>query len=349
MDASTTAVVTDRSAAPSGDEHASDCVADFMQTSWSSLNLRYGGSYSSKIGPAFTAYIRLRYPTATPTATTYSGTNLTWDRVKGEIDAGRPMVFLVDSDRDARTDHFVPVIGWRETDGVPEYACWDTWSATQIRWQQFRAMSTEYGWGVWGGFSLDPGTAVTPTPTPTPTPSPSDPPADVVAPVTTVTGADDAWHDAPVELLFTATDEGSGVDVTEYAIDGGAWKVGSDVILRVGRHKLLANGIHTVWYRSTDLAGNVEAARQCTVKLDVTDPLTTAGAPEKSGGSAIVALTASDAHSGVSGTFYAIDGGDWVAGTTVTVRGAGSHSVAFWSSDAAGNAETPKAIDVTVK
>ena len=40
----TSAVLPDRSAAPAGDEHASDCIADFMHTSWSIEGLHYGES-----------------------------------------------------------------------------------------------------------------------------------------------------------------------------------------------------------------------------------------------------------------------------------------------------------------
>ena len=46
--------------------------------------------------------------------------------------------------------------------------------------------------------------------------------SDVTAPVTTITGADDAWHNTPVVLTVTASDAQSGVMKTEYTIDGAA-------------------------------------------------------------------------------------------------------------------------------
>jgi len=64
------------------------------------------------------------------------------------------MVFLVDSAGDGDTDHFVTVIGYRDDYGYNEYACRDTWYSA-IRWSRFRAMSSSYSWGVWGGWSFD--------------------------------------------------------------------------------------------------------------------------------------------------------------------------------------------------
>jgi hypothetical protein len=164
-DDSSATVLPDKSESPAGDEHAGNCIADFMRTSWSVDNSRYGSSWSNRIGPAFVSEVNLTAPGCAPSSTTYYmqtySPALTWDLVTGEIDAGRPLVFLVDSSGDGYTDHFVPVIGYRETSGYPEYACWDTWYAP-VRWARFRAMSSSYPWGVWGGFTLHMTVPVTP-------------------------------------------------------------------------------------------------------------------------------------------------------------------------------------------
>jgi hypothetical protein len=71
-------------------------------------------------------------------------------------------------------------------------------------------------------------------------------------------------------VAFSASDAVSGVSRTEYRIDGGAWVTGSQVTLvRRLRHKRsgLAAGTHTLTYRSTDAAGNVEVAKTCEVIL----------------------------------------------------------------------------------
>jgi hypothetical protein len=147
---------SDRSGAPAGDEHASDSIADFMQTSWSSRNNRYGWSWSSDIIPAFNGYLAMRnsgYHTAT--AFYSMPGSLTWAVLTAAIDNNRPMVFLVDTTADGQTDHFVTVVGYNDSP-TRQYACLDTWNpADQVRWCDFAAMANGVSWGVWGGWSLD--------------------------------------------------------------------------------------------------------------------------------------------------------------------------------------------------
>ncbi len=139
--------------------HFSDCVADFAQTSWSAADLYYGWTWDTDIAPGFDGYVDEVAPQYAPTSTEYDMSGaLTWTLVQQQIDAGRPMVFLVDSDGDGLTDHFVTVIGYGEVNGEPEYACWDTWYQNAVRWELFRTMSSSYAWGVYSGwtFSLSP-------------------------------------------------------------------------------------------------------------------------------------------------------------------------------------------------
>ena len=98
------------------------------------------------------------------------------------------------------------------------------------------------------------------------------PPPDVTPPVTTVSGADDAWHRQAVVLTFSAIDrDGSGVAYTEYRLDGGAWTQGTH--LRVTAPADHTNdGVHTIGFRSADVAGNVELEQTCTVKIDTRAP-----------------------------------------------------------------------------
>jgi hypothetical protein len=94
--------------------------------------------------------------------------------------------------------------------------------------------------------------------------------ADTTAPTTTVTGADGAWHDHAVAVMFTATDD-TGVAYTEFKVDQGPWTVGSS--LTVAAPADHANdGLHTILYRSVDVAGNREAVKVCTVGIDTAAP-----------------------------------------------------------------------------
>lgn len=173
----------DKSAPPAGDEHTSDSIADFMFTSWSSQNNRYGWSYSNHITPAFTNYVNLRSASYGPITQTYYmdySPSLTWSLLTSEINAKRPMVFLVDSSGDGYTDHFVTVVGYRLDGSTQYYGCLDTWEpAATIRWERFRGMSSSYGWGVCLGYTFNLSCPSTPPP-PIPTP---DFPLELITPI----------------------------------------------------------------------------------------------------------------------------------------------------------------------
>ena len=94
---------------------------------------------------------------------------------------------------------------------------------------------------------------------------------DVTAPTTTALGVDDARHDVPVSLFLAAVDDsgGSGVARTAWRIGGGAWHRGVALTIRPPVHARVSR---TVEYRSTDRAGNVEAAKTAVVRFDTTAP-----------------------------------------------------------------------------
>lgn len=149
-------LLPDKSEWPAGDEHSHDSIADFMKTSWSSVGNFYGWSWSDDIGPAFQDYVNLKNPDYEPSYQFYSKTDnaLTWEVLTQEIDAERPMVFLVDTEGDGLTDHFVTVVGYRDTP-VQQYGCLDTWESYDVvRWCDFATIQTGQSWGVWGGWSF---------------------------------------------------------------------------------------------------------------------------------------------------------------------------------------------------
>jgi len=93
------------------------------------------------------------------------------------------------------------------------------------------------------------------------------PSLDTTPPTTTLSGRPSSWVRRTVTLRFTATDTGgSGLARTQYRLNGGAWQTGSSLTLK-------PSGIHTVSYRSTDAAGNTEATRTTTVRIDKTRPI----------------------------------------------------------------------------
>lgn len=95
---------------------------------------------------------------------------------------------------------------------------------------------------------------------------------DLVAPTTTVQGADRRWHNVPVELRFVADDCGTGVAFTEYSLDDGTtWTKGSEVTIPAPADHS-GDGTQAVLYRSTDNVGNLEETRVCHVGVDTQRP-----------------------------------------------------------------------------
>jgi hypothetical protein len=141
----------DRSEPPVGDEHASNCVGDFMKTSWSAAGNYYGWSWFSHVDNALQDYVNwananygASYNVSVQNETWGS---FTWGDLVTEINANRPLVLLVDTDGNGGTDHFVTAIGYRDTYGYQEYACLDTWG-TGVRWERFRDVG--HDWGIFG-------------------------------------------------------------------------------------------------------------------------------------------------------------------------------------------------------
>jgi 5-hydroxyisourate hydrolase-like protein (transthyretin family) len=186
---------------------------------------------------------------------------------------------------------------------------------------------------------------------------------DATAPVTSVSGADDSWHRADVELSLGATDARSGMSggaaKTEYKIDGGDWRTGTSVTVQAtpdGSN----DGAHTVTYRSTDAAGNQEAQKSVTVKIDTLAPQTAASGADAAWhrASVTVMLTPADAGSGMTGgsskTEYRVDAGAWTTGTSVVVPAPadgsndGVHTITYRSVDAAGIQEADKSTAVKI-
>jgi hypothetical protein len=138
------------------------------------------------------------------------------------------------------------------------------------------------------------------------------------------------WYNGDVTVAWTCSDTGSGLD--------GACPTDSTV---TGEGENLSASASV-----GDLAGNATSTTVDGIKIDVTPPTTTASVPDvpASGwynGPVVVALTGHDNLSNVDATYYTIDDG-----AAQTYSGAfsygteGTHEIAFWSKDNAGNIET---------
>ncbi|GAA0598147.1 copper-binding protein [Kribbella sandramycini] len=183
-----------------------------------------------------------------------------------------------------------------------------------------------------------------------------EPPEDTTPPTVTaaVTGQQDANGNYinTARVAVTATDAGSGVKSVEYQLDGGAWTPYTTPV------NVNTPGMHMLHYRATDNANNLSPegmAHFTVVAQDTTPPTVTAavsGTQDANGnyvGKASVALTATDAGSGVKTVEYQLDGGAWTPYTTpVEVATNGAHAVTYRATDNANNTSTPGTATFTV-
>lgn len=146
-------LLPDRSEPPPGDEHPDDCLADYMKASQSASYNYYGWSWFSDVTPSLLGYVNsLGLPDYRVTAGDLYmqfPPYLTWSSFQAEINSGRPLVFLVDTDGNGGTDHFVPAIGYDTVGGVNYYACLNTWDQ-DIHWFVFAQMTSGQPWGIYG-------------------------------------------------------------------------------------------------------------------------------------------------------------------------------------------------------
>lgn len=148
----------DLSEDPPGDEHPDECVADYMKTSQSYYYNRYGWSWFSHVGTALESYSRQAlasgdYYVRTKNLYMQWDSSLNWDSLRSEINAGRPLVLLVDTDGNGITDHFVTAVGYGIMNGVRYYACLNTWD-NDIHWYEFAPMRQGQAWGLFGGITF---------------------------------------------------------------------------------------------------------------------------------------------------------------------------------------------------
>ncbi len=166
-----------------------------------------------------------------------------------------------------------------------------------------------------------------------------------------------------IELIAEDDLGGSGVASTAYRIHNATyssgWIIGVETFYLLG----LRDGTYQIDYNSTDNAGNVEPTNTATVILDNTPPTTriTIGDPKYISGRTYVTadtpfvLAAIDTDSGVKSTAYRINStsydSGWLTYTkpfNLTLLSDGNYTIAFNSTDNAGNVEATNAVNVTL-
>jgi hypothetical protein len=159
------------------------------------------------------------------------------------------------------------------------------------------------------------------------------------------------WYVFQVTVVLDPSDAVSGVKDTFFDLDG------TGFVRYAGAFVVTDGGDHTVNFYSTDNAGNTEAVKTVTFRIDNVPPVTTPVSPlDPNWGTIIngwfitdvtINLTCDDFESGCDQTFYRLDGiGDFNVydfnnKPVVPKTSVGQHFVEFYSVDIAGNVEAP--------
>ncbi|WP_416829060.1 OmpL47-type beta-barrel domain-containing protein [Ectobacillus polymachus] len=132
---------------------------------------------------------------------------------------------------------------------------------------------------------------------------------DKQAPVTNAVvdgvSGENQYNTRDVTVTFTANDNGSGLEKTEYRLDGGDW------ITVAGQVILSEEGKYSLDYRSIDKAGNVENSKTLPIWIDKQAPtITMEGATSfyQTDAKVPVTVKVEDALSGVKTVQYTLDG-----------------------------------------
>ena len=204
----------------------------------------------------------------------------TWKRVDALTDALPTAVHFLDADHG--------YIGG--DDGV-----WAT-SDAGATWQRvaggygvtsIAAADADHVWAAGGGFLT----------------STVDGSGDTAAPATLYSERQSSWSRRPVSIALAANDTGgSGLAGITYRVDGdAAWTPGSTIAIPAPADHA-NDGAHTVYYRSSDNAGNREQLEVLGVGIDTLGPACSIVRPSvvDSGSTGILYFKAADANSGVA-------------------------------------------------
>jgi hypothetical protein len=163
------------------------------------------------------------------------------------------------------------------------------------------------------------------------------------------------WYVSPVSVELSSTDGLTGVEATEWSLNGGEWTP------YVGALQVPHEGLNELRYRSRDACGNVEGIKTVTFQLDTSSPSDMAIAMAEGGDlinlpSIEVTLNAKDHLSGIEGMRFSVDGDDWgpwinyeTSRYMVIPSEDGTHTIDWQVRDIAGNvASVPFPLEVVL-
>jgi hypothetical protein len=181
-------------------------------------------------------------------------------------------------------------------------------------------------------------------------------PLDSLPPVTTIsldgTLGKNNWYISDVKATLSAIDNegGTGVEKIEYGFDNQTWQTYNQPFT------VSQEGIHQLYYRSTDKAGNVEETKIMEIKIDKTPPETSISLAGTLGennwyvSDVQVNLSGSDKVSELDKVEYSLDNSQtWQVYTEPSILlSEGINYLLYYSTDQAGNIEETKSVEIKI-
>jgi hypothetical protein len=165
------------------------------------------------------------------------------------------------------------------------------------------------------------------------------------------TPGSNGWYVSSVSVGATPADATSGPAGTEYRVDGGPWQT-------YVTPAPVPEGVHTLEFRSTDVAGNVESPVTTNVRVDTIVPSCSLGVSGTAGTggwyttAVIATLECADATSGIASRQFRLDPGSWTAySAAVSITADGTYNFEYSATDDAGLTATASQvirIDATI-
>lgn len=146
-----------------------------------------------------------------------------------------------------------------------------------------------------------------------------------------------SWFRSAVTVTLIPSDDVSGIAATRFSVDGAAWSTYTAPVT------ISSDGIHTISFASTDVAGNAETRHTMTIKIDSSPPDVTITAPPSTTSSPLtITWLASDGVSGIDHYEVSADNSSFVdVGGALSLPlslAPGYHEVRVLAVDLAGNA-----------
>jgi N-acetylneuraminic acid mutarotase len=162
------------------------------------------------------------------------------------------------------------------------------------------------------------------------------------------TQGQNGWYTSNVQVTLSKSDnaQGSGAAKTQYSFDGTNWS-NYTTPLTIGNE-----GATTVYYRSEDFAGNVEAAKSSVIRIDKTMPVTTIGVnptiPDGANGWYVTVPSITLSANEGADLFYKWDDGAASVYNAPVLAPEGDHMLHVYAVDVAGNTEAVQSMQLKV-